>query len=427
VLVVERESKEPLERVELRTLATVGAQIALLAENLRLVDDLRSTFDASIEAIASAVEARDGYTESHCRRLAIFSVSMADRLGLPAEEIEAIRLGALLHDVGKIGVRDEVLLKPGRFTPEERRDGHGVRTPHRAADPACGRRRSPASATTTSAGRHRLSGRLPAADPSSPIVSIVDVWTRSPADRPTRRPSRSRRCRSSKSTGAILLALDDLFLRSRREAETMLALAGERGRDPQHPHRPAHARSPGAQARLVERPTTLASLRSAVAHRTTPTSLGVTDALEAAEVRRAAARSGTARARPPATRLARTDAGTARAASARRARRRARVSATTTTRAHPWGSRCSRTDARRAHFEAARDPEPQRRRCSSGISRAGRGDDQIGARGSARSTAPQSDSAPTRAARRHGAWSPLRRPFAGVGYDSNATRHRCAG
>jgi HD-GYP domain-containing protein (c-di-GMP phosphodiesterase class II)/CHASE2 domain-containing sensor protein len=122
VLVVERDDPSPLDEVQLRTIATVGAQLALSAENVRLIEGLRATLDASVAAIATAIEARDGYTEAHCRRLAAFSGVMAARLGLPAEEVEAVRLGALLHDVGKIGIRDQILLKPGRFTPEERRD-----------------------------------------------------------------------------------------------------------------------------------------------------------------------------------------------------------------------------------------------------------------------------------------------------------------
>jgi len=133
VLVVERDPGPPLDATQLRTIATVGAQLALSADNLRLIDGLRRTFETSIEAIGSAVEARDGYTESHCRRLAVFAVRMAERLGLDADAIESIRLGALLHDVGKIGIQDAVLLKPGRFDPEERAEmqrhatiGHGI-------------------------------------------------------------------------------------------------------------------------------------------------------------------------------------------------------------------------------------------------------------------------------------------------------------
>jgi HD-GYP domain-containing protein (c-di-GMP phosphodiesterase class II)/CHASE2 domain-containing sensor protein len=122
VLLVERENPAPLDEVQLRTIATVGAQIALFAENLRLIEGLRATLDASVAAIATAIEARDGYTEAHCRRLAAFSGVIALRLGLKEDELEAVRLGALLHDVGKIGIRDEILLKPARLSPEERRD-----------------------------------------------------------------------------------------------------------------------------------------------------------------------------------------------------------------------------------------------------------------------------------------------------------------
>jgi HD-GYP domain-containing protein (c-di-GMP phosphodiesterase class II)/CHASE2 domain-containing sensor protein len=238
VLVVERESSEPLERVELRTLATVGAQIALLAENLRLVDDLRSTFDASIEAIASAVEARDGYTESHCRRLAIFSVSMADRIGLDADEIEAIRLGALLHDVGKIGVRDEILLKPGRFTPSERAEmqEHTV-CGHRIVLPIHGLR-----PTTLACVRHhherwdgtgypdRLAGeQIPL---GARIVAIVDVWDALSTDRPYKKAFAQDEVREllEKARGTQFEpALVDLFLEILdEEGESMLALTGGR-------------------------------------------------------------------------------------------------------------------------------------------------------------------------------------------------------
>jgi len=120
VLVVEQEIPRSLDDTQLRTIATVGTQLALSVQNRQLVDRLRSTLHSSVSALASAVEARDGYTEMHCRRLAVFSAMTADRLGLPPDDIEAIELGALLHDVGKIGVRDDVLLKDGRLTESER-------------------------------------------------------------------------------------------------------------------------------------------------------------------------------------------------------------------------------------------------------------------------------------------------------------------
>lgn len=182
VLVVEREGGEALDAMQLRTISTVGTQIALTAENLRLLDGLRQTFDSSIEAIASAVEARDGYTEMHCRRLAVFAVAMAERLGLAPEEIEAIRLGALLHDVGKIGIRDEVLLKPDRFSGPERAEmERHAAIGHRIVEGIHG-----LTSTTASCVRHhheRWNGcgypdglaaeEIPL---GARIVAIVDVW-----------------------------------------------------------------------------------------------------------------------------------------------------------------------------------------------------------------------------------------------------------
>ncbi|HEB88843.1 MAG TPA: CHASE2 domain-containing protein, partial [Deltaproteobacteria bacterium] len=120
VLVVFRPSRQPLDALHRRTISTVAAQLALTAQNLQLIDRLRETFESSIAAVAGAVEARDGYTDQHCRRLAAFSSLMGARLGLPDEEIRAMELGALLHDVGKIGIPDAILNKPEGLDAEER-------------------------------------------------------------------------------------------------------------------------------------------------------------------------------------------------------------------------------------------------------------------------------------------------------------------
>ena len=72
-------------------------------------------------ALANAIEARDEYLHGHCERLASLAVRLAELRGMTPEEIETIRLGAILHDVGKIGIPDRVLLKPGALDDEERR------------------------------------------------------------------------------------------------------------------------------------------------------------------------------------------------------------------------------------------------------------------------------------------------------------------
>ena len=72
-----------------------------------------------IQSLSSAIDARDVYTAGHSRRVSTYAVAIAREMKLPADEIDVIREGALLHDVGKIGISDRVLQKPGNLSPEE--------------------------------------------------------------------------------------------------------------------------------------------------------------------------------------------------------------------------------------------------------------------------------------------------------------------
>jgi HD-GYP domain-containing protein (c-di-GMP phosphodiesterase class II) len=72
-----------------------------------------------IEALTGALDARDHYTAGHSRRVSEYACAIGRTMGLGCDELNEIRIGALLHDVGKIGVRDNVLLNPGKLTPEE--------------------------------------------------------------------------------------------------------------------------------------------------------------------------------------------------------------------------------------------------------------------------------------------------------------------
>jgi putative two-component system response regulator len=84
-------------------------------------DTLRESSYDTIRTLAAAAEYRDECTAQHVERVGVFCGMMAARLGLPAERVELIEKAAQLHDVGKIGVPDSILLKKGRFTPQERR------------------------------------------------------------------------------------------------------------------------------------------------------------------------------------------------------------------------------------------------------------------------------------------------------------------
>ena len=110
----------------LRLLETISNQIgiavdnALLFENLdRSNRELATAYNATIEGLSSALELRDHETEGHTRRVAEMTVRLAEKMGFPAMELEVLRQGALLHDIGKVGIPDSILLKPSALTAEE--------------------------------------------------------------------------------------------------------------------------------------------------------------------------------------------------------------------------------------------------------------------------------------------------------------------
>jgi putative nucleotidyltransferase with HDIG domain len=92
---------------------------ALMASLVSAEDETEATYLGAVRALAAALDARDPYTAGHSERVSRFSVAIGEELELDAESIETLRLGALLHDIGKIGVPDEVLRKPGILSPAE--------------------------------------------------------------------------------------------------------------------------------------------------------------------------------------------------------------------------------------------------------------------------------------------------------------------
>jgi putative nucleotidyltransferase with HDIG domain len=92
---------------------------ALMASVVSAEDETEATYLGAVRALAAALDARDPYTAGHSERVSRYSVAMGEELKLDGELIETLRLGALLHDIGKIGVPDEVLRKPGILSPAE--------------------------------------------------------------------------------------------------------------------------------------------------------------------------------------------------------------------------------------------------------------------------------------------------------------------
>ena len=100
-------------------LSTLSSAAAIAIENADLYRHLLNGYLGTVQSLAAAIEAKDAYTHGHSTRVTELSLSIAFELGLSEDDIDIIRHSALLHDIGKIGVSDNVLLKPGGLTNEE--------------------------------------------------------------------------------------------------------------------------------------------------------------------------------------------------------------------------------------------------------------------------------------------------------------------
>jgi HD-GYP domain-containing protein (c-di-GMP phosphodiesterase class II) len=107
-------------------LETLSRQAAIAVDNNSLYDNLQRSntnivlaYDATIQGWSQALELRDKETEGHARRVTERTVQLAQLVGVPATELEHVRRGTLLHDIGKMGIPDAILLKPDKLTPDE--------------------------------------------------------------------------------------------------------------------------------------------------------------------------------------------------------------------------------------------------------------------------------------------------------------------
>ncbi|WP_298002970.1 HD-GYP domain-containing protein [Anaerolinea sp.] len=107
-------------------LDTVAGQLALAIQSHRLVEQLRRSnqelllaYDTTIEGWSRAMDLRDRETEGHTQRVTQLTLKLAQRMGITGQALTHLRRGALLHDIGKMGVPDAILHKPGPLTDEE--------------------------------------------------------------------------------------------------------------------------------------------------------------------------------------------------------------------------------------------------------------------------------------------------------------------
>jgi len=119
VLLLANKRNGPFTDAECQILLSIGQHAGLAMENAKLHRQLLEAYTSTVAVLADAIEAKDAYTRGHCEDVSRVSVEVARRLGVVDGALEAVRYAALLHDVGKIGIPDGILLKPGKLMPEE--------------------------------------------------------------------------------------------------------------------------------------------------------------------------------------------------------------------------------------------------------------------------------------------------------------------
>ncbi|OAG28135.1 HD domain-containing phosphohydrolase [Thermodesulfatator autotrophicus] len=111
--------QENFSREELFLANLIGERSAPLVENFILYESIVLNLHDALRALVKVLEAKDPYTKEHSERVTRYAVLLARELGLSDDEIECLRVAGHLHDIGKVGIPDAILLKPGRLTSDE--------------------------------------------------------------------------------------------------------------------------------------------------------------------------------------------------------------------------------------------------------------------------------------------------------------------
>ena len=173
-------------------MAELEARVRSLTRLKRYTDELDSA-ESVILSLGLTIEARDPYTDGHCQRLAMYSTALGERMGLANHQLVALNRGGFLHDVGKIGIPDAILMKDGRLTPAE----HELMQEHTViGDRLCSGLRMLNDVRPIVRHHHerpdgrgypdRLKGD--AIPLLARILSVVDVYDALTTERPYRRP-----------------------------------------------------------------------------------------------------------------------------------------------------------------------------------------------------------------------------------------------
>jgi len=116
---INKKGKGQFDKEDLSLLTSLADQVAIALDNSRLYQELEEMFFQTAESLADAIEKRDPYTGGHTQRVTLYSQAIAKYLQLKPLEKKWLKIASLLHDIGKIGVEDDILKKRERLSPEE--------------------------------------------------------------------------------------------------------------------------------------------------------------------------------------------------------------------------------------------------------------------------------------------------------------------
>lgn len=114
-----RDANQRFTSDDVRLLATIANHVTIAIGNIELFSNVQEAYLATVRALAAAVDAKDPYTRGHSDGVAAYALRIGDAMGLSAEQMIALEMAAYLHDIGKIGISEDILLKPGKLTDAE--------------------------------------------------------------------------------------------------------------------------------------------------------------------------------------------------------------------------------------------------------------------------------------------------------------------
>ncbi|HOK80459.1 MAG TPA: HD domain-containing phosphohydrolase, partial [bacterium] len=112
-------STEKFDDRELNFLSVFGTQMGIALENAKLLQQLQESYISAIRSLVNSLEAKDAYTKNHSEQVAYYAVAIGKVLGLDHKSLESLRNAAYLHDIGKLGIKDEIILKKTSLSEEE--------------------------------------------------------------------------------------------------------------------------------------------------------------------------------------------------------------------------------------------------------------------------------------------------------------------